>query len=85
MRTIEVGAVKIHLEEHEEAVSLLQSLLRPLNNKEIAAMIGISERTVMRWKRCGRLPSRNGGQIFVLDLIRHLAPAEGGLEEVSSG
>lgn len=74
MRTIEVGAVKIHLEENEEAVALLESLLRPLNNKEVAAMIGISERTVMRWKRSGRLPTRNKGQIFVLDLIRHLAP-----------
>jgi FixJ family two-component response regulator len=74
MRTIEVGAVRIHLEENEEAVALLQSLLRPLSNKEVAAMIGISERTVMRWKRCGRLPSREQGQIFVLDLLRHLAP-----------
>lgn len=74
MRTIEVGAVKIHLKENEEAVALLESLLRPLNNKEVAAMIGISERTVMRWKRSGRLPTRNKGQIFVLDLIRHLAP-----------
>jgi len=74
MRMIEVGAVKIHLEEDEEAVALLESLLRPLNNKEVAAMIGISERTVMRWKRNGRLPTRHKGQIFVLDLIRHLAP-----------
>ncbi len=74
MRIIEVGAVKIHLEQNEEAMALLESLLRPLNNKEVAAMIGVSERTVMRWKRCGRLPSRNKGQIFVLDLIRHLAP-----------
>lgn len=76
MRMIEVGAVKFHLEEDEEAVKLLESLLRPLNNKEVAAMIGISERTVMRWKRLGRLPSRDTGQIFVLDLIRHLAPEE---------
>ena len=74
MRTIEVGAVKIHLEEDEETVVLLEKLLRPLSNKEVAAMIGISERTVMRWKRAGRLPSRDGGQVFMMDLIRHVAP-----------
>ena len=74
MRTIEVGAVKIHLEENEEPASLLKALLRPLSNKEVAAMIGISERTVMRWKRAGRLPSREGGQVFMVDLVRHVAP-----------
>lgn len=80
MRTIEVGAVKIHLQEGEEAVSMLEALLRPLSNKEVAAMIGISERTVMRWKQAGRLPAREGGQVFMVDLIRHLAPeqAKGG-------
>ena len=78
MRTIEVGAVKIHLQENEEAMAMLESLLRPLSNKEVAAMIGISERTVMRWKQAGRLPSRGSGQVFMVDLIRHLAPPEQG-------
>ena len=72
-RTIEVGAVKIHLREDEEAIALLEKLLRPLSNKEVAAMIGVSERTVMRWKRAGRLPSRESGQVFMVDLIRHVA------------
>ncbi|MCZ6730182.1 MAG: hypothetical protein O7C61_10795 [SAR324 cluster bacterium] len=76
MRTIEVGAVKIHLEKQEEATEMLEALLRPLSNKEIAAMIGISERTVMRWKLVGRLPSRGSGQVFMVDLIRHLAPEQ---------
>jgi FixJ family two-component response regulator len=76
MRTIEVGAVKIHLEKQEEAKEMLEALLRPLSNKEVAAMIGISERTVMRWKLTGRLPSRGNGQVFMVDLIRHLAPEE---------
>lgn len=77
MRMIEVGAVKIHLEENEEAVDMLQSLLRPLNNKEVASMIGISERSVVRWKRQGRLPSRGSGQVLMVDLLRHLVPADG--------
>ncbi len=74
MRMIEIGAVKIHLQENEEAQTLLEAMLRPLNNKEVAAMIGVSERTVMRWKQVGRLPSRRNGQVFMVDLIRHLAP-----------
>ncbi len=81
MRTIEVGGVRIHLEDNEEALAMLQSLLRPLNNKEVASMIGISERTVVRWKRSGRLPSRGNGQVFLVDLVRHLAPR--GSEPVS--
>lgn len=72
-RTIEVGAVKIHLREDEEAMVLLEKLLRPMSNKEVAAMLGVSERTVMRWKRAGRLPSRESGQVFTVDLIRHVA------------
>ena len=72
-RMIEVGAVKIHLQEDEEAVVLLEKLLRPMSNKEVAAMIGVSERTVMRWKRAGRLPSRDNGQVFMVDLIRHVS------------
>ena len=68
MRTIEVGAVKIHLQEGEEAVSMLEALLRPLSNKEVAAMIGISERTVMRWKQAGRLPARERAK--TLDPLR---------------
>ena len=74
MRIIEVGAVKIHLDENEEVVSLLQALLRPLNNKEIATVVGISERTVLRWKKEGRLPSRLKGQVLMVDLLRHIAP-----------
>ena len=73
MRIIEVGAVKIHLDENEEVVSLLQALLRPLNNKEIATVVGISERTVLRWKKEGRLPSRQKGQVLMVDLLRHIA------------
>ena len=74
MRMIEIGAVKIHLRENEEAETLLETLLRPLNNKEVAAMIGVSERTVMRWKQGGRLPYRKNGQMFMVDMIRHLVP-----------
>ena len=74
MRKIEVGGVVISLETGEEAMTMLQSLLRPLNNKEVASLIGISERTVARWKKNGRLPSRGTGQVFMMDLVRHLAP-----------
>ena len=76
MRTIEIGEVKIHLEKNEEAVDMLQALLRPLSNKEVAAMIGISERTVVRWKQTGLLPARETGQLLLVDLVRHMAPRQ---------
>jgi len=80
METIEVGAIKVHLEGHDEAMKFLTSLMRPLSNKEIAAMIGISERTVARWKINGRLPSRVNGQLYLVDLLKHLIPEGGNLE-----
>ena len=30
----------------------------------------------MRWKQAGRLPTRESGQVFMVDLIRHLAPEQ---------
>ena len=81
MRTIEVGSIKIHLEEIEETITVLQSLLRPLNNKEVATMIGISERTVVRWKKLGQIPSRSNGQVFMVDMLRHLMPNSSSLLE----
>ena len=74
MRTIEIGEVKIHLDKNEDAVGMLQALLRPLSNKEVAVMIGISERTVVRWKQTGLLPARESGQLLFVDLVRHMAP-----------
>ena len=76
MRMIEVGEVKIHLDENDEAVGMLQALLRPLSNKEVAGMIGISERTVVRWKQNGTLPARETGQLLLVDLVRHMAPRQ---------
>lgn len=78
MRAIEIEDVKIHLEEGEDPIDVLKSLLKPLNNKEIAAMLGVCERTVIRWKDKGKLPTRGKGQIFVMDMLKHIAQKQKG-------
>ena len=55
--------------------------MRPLVNKEIAAMMGISERTVIRWKKKGVIPSRNGQQVFLIDLLNGIALPPVGMGE----
>jgi hypothetical protein len=72
-RLIELGGVRIHLGVDEDAVSLLRSLMRHVSNQEIADMLGISERTVRRWKRQGRLPRRGHARLKLADLIEHFA------------
>ena len=71
-RLIELGNLRIHLKEEEDTVSLLQSLMRHVSNQEIADMLGISERTVRRWKREGRLPSRGNARLKLADVLEHL-------------
>ncbi|MEE8554942.1 MAG: helix-turn-helix domain-containing protein [bacterium] len=71
-RLIELGNLRIHLKEDEDTVSLLQSLMRHVSNQEIADMLGISERTVRRWKREGRLPSRGSARLKLVDVLEHL-------------
>ena len=78
--TIELGFLQIHLPEGAEATGMVEILLRPLVNKQIAAMLGISERTVIRWKRAGMLPCRGKSQVFMMDLLRFVSesyPANG--------
>lgn len=66
----------MQLDSNEEAVSLLTSLLRHLSNKEVATMVGVSERTVRRWKLEGRLPSRTNEPVMLADLLLYLAPKD---------
>ena len=68
-RTIELGHLRIHLDEDEETVTVLQSLARHLSNQETAEILGVSERTVRRWKRKGRLPCGENTRLSFADLL----------------
>ena len=72
-RLIEVGKLRIHLQEDDDAVSLLQSLMRHVSNQEIATMLAVSERTVRRWMRAGHLPQRQHARLKLSDLIEYLS------------
>lgn len=84
---IELGAVRLVLDNGEDMDEVLRGLLRHLTNKEIAALLGVSERTVRRWKVQGRLPARGSDQITLLELLRFLAPsgALAGVPPVAAG
>lgn len=77
MRRIELGAIRLYFDSMEEAVAVLSALVRHLTNKEAATMLGVSERTVRRWKGEGRLTAaESGGALTLADLLqRHVAAA----------
>lgn len=77
-RLIEIGGLRIHLTTNDDPVSLMQSLMRHVSNQEVADMLGISERTVRRWKKEGRLPRHGHARLKLADLIEHLSKAAGG-------
>ena len=71
-RLIEIGGLRIHLKPDEDPVTLLQSLMRHVSNQEVADILGISERTVRRWKQAGRLPRKGHARLKLADLIAYL-------------
>ncbi len=66
---LEIGPLRITLEPGEEPAAVLSSLLRRLSNKELSHAIGVSDKTVQRWKMEGRLPTRTGGHVLLVDLL----------------
>lgn len=76
---LELGTLTVQVEHQEEATAFLRGLFRHLTNKEVAELLGVTDKTVRRWQQTGRLPSRSGGQLTLLDLLGHLfsaAPAD---------
>ncbi|MDH4246241.1 MAG: MerR family DNA-binding transcriptional regulator [Deltaproteobacteria bacterium] len=71
---IQVGPVYMVLEGEEELQAALRTLFRHLSNKELAEMVGVSERTVRRWKDEGLLPDRGRERVMILDLLESAVP-----------
>jgi len=71
---LELGTVNVVLDADEDPAVFLKRLYRHLTNMEVGEILGVSNKTVQRWKREGRLPSRGTGQIMLLDLLHFLDP-----------
>jgi excisionase family DNA binding protein len=71
---LELGALTVKVERPEEAAEFLRGLCRQLNNKEVAELLGVTDKTVRRWRRAGRLPGGARGQLTMLHLLQHLGP-----------
>ena len=66
---IQVGRVELVLEGEQELQEALRTLFRHLSNKELADTLGVSERTVRRWKDEGWLARRGRERVMLLDLL----------------
>jgi hypothetical protein len=69
---LEVGALTLEVEHPAEAAPLLELLFRYFNNKELGELLGVTDKTVRRWKREGRLPAGEGGPVTLLQLLQYL-------------
>jgi hypothetical protein len=69
---MELGAVSVEVDGQAELDAFLRRILRALTNKEVGAFLGVTERTVRRWKLEGRLPGPRKGQVTVLELLQFL-------------
>lgn len=55
---LQLGTLTVQVERQEEATEFLRGLFRHLNNKEVAELLGVTDKTVRRWQQTGRLPRR---------------------------
>lgn len=67
---LEFGSVRVVLDDPEQVQAVLRDLLRQLTNREVADILGVTERTVRRWKLAGRLPGAE--RTTLLALLRTL-------------
>lgn len=74
---VELGALKIELDEDDDVEAFFRGLFRHFNNMELSDMLGVSPKTVTRWKRDGRLPGGPGKGLTMLELLGAMkGPAE---------
>ena len=71
---LELGAFTVEVERQEDAAAFVCGLLRRLNNRDVGHLMGVTDKTVRRWRREGRLPSEEGAQLTLLNLLYYLAP-----------
>lgn len=57
---LEIGGVRLHVEQPGQLQALLPPLLRVTNQKNLAHWLGISPRTYRRWRQAGKVPPLEG-------------------------
>lgn len=77
---LELGALRIELEEGDDVEAFFRSLFRHFNNTELSEILGVSPKTVTRWKRDGRLPGGPGKGLTMFELLGAIksGPAKNG-------
>lgn len=57
---LEIGGVRLHVQQPGQLQALLPPLLRVTNQKSLAHWLGISPRTYRRWRQAGKVPPLEG-------------------------
>lgn len=76
MNAVKLGPLRLEFDTGESALHIIEGLMRHLSNKEVGGLLGISERTVRRWKCAGRLPSKDNEQVSLLELLIYFVDAD---------
>lgn len=69
-------AVKEVLDEMQPTIKESATLTKPVTTKELCDFLRITEPTVMRWKKKGKIPYMNIGTAVRFDLYKVLAALE---------
>lgn len=74
MQVIEIGGIRFHLSEDEDAVDVAARLAEPLSTKRVGDLLNMSERTVARARDRGDLPWKEGKKLTLYDILLHAVP-----------
>jgi len=64
---IELGPLKVELEKDEDPAVFFRGMFRRIGNEELSGILGVTPRTVQRWRRDGLLP--RGGRPMLMDVL----------------
>lgn len=67
-----LGEVIVEVDETQDVREVLALLMRTLTDQEAGRILDVSERTIGRWRKDGRLPGRNragSSRLTMLDLL----------------
>ena len=67
--TIDIGPVHITMPTEAACEAAIRYLHQPLTGEQAADYLGVSIKTIYRWRRQGRLPSPHTGPLRRIDLL----------------
>ena len=76
MIRLELGALSVVIEDPDELKAFMRPLCHHMSQKETAEVLGISDRTLRRWRAERQLPLT--GPLTLMELLNALTPQQVG-------